>query len=610
VNTFASRLLLLDPGYLGFRNAIRGTAAVVLSFMALSVLAKMLNESPVIAFVGVIIAMISSLTIADSTLPSQRRTMRWMAVPACGGAAVSVLLHPFPALSMLVFLAVTFAVVFARKFGARFAAMGFVLYMSYFAPLFFPLHASDLPWVMLAMVFSLGVAYAFRFWILPDHPRRVLRLYLKAFRLHSEGIVERLEKMAAEKDFTEPSRKRVRASLHRLNELNLGTEKALEAVNLKAATNLQETLFEREIALRNLLESARRLIEGADPKFFAQNLSAVKAEISQPIASPESIRELGEEMKKCRFEPAQKVNWKAFDTITKLAIQATIATGLASALGALLSSQRWYWAAITAFIVFVGSTRGETVTRALFRVGGTVVGLAVGFVAAYGLSGHTTASWIGIIFSIFLGMLGGRFAFGFFSALAFSLMLALLFDIMHQLSGNILILRLEETAIGAGIGALVSAFILPASTQAGVKAATLRMLRAMAEVLKQLPLDPAAKRQLVASLRNVDREHLALRLAAAPIVQRLSPWRPGDTPQLLHELNGIAHFLRHLATDKSLLADGGLRLKTECEALAGNLSRYADALEKKESFAPEEIQGNQNIMRMNQLLKDLARRKL
>lgn len=608
MNAFATRLLLLDPGYLGFRNAVRGTAAVSFSFIALSMLAGHLHQSPVIAFVGVIVAMISSLTISDSTLAGQRRTMRWMAVPACGGAAVSVLLHPFPIVSLFVFLAVTFAVVFARKFGPRFAAFGFVLYMSYFAPLFFPLHPSDLPWVMLAMIFSLAVAYAFRFWLLPDHPRRVLRLYLKAFSLHSREIVEQLERMAREKDFGEPSRRQIRQSLHRLNELNLGAEKAMEAVSSKAAASLQEALFEREMALRNLVESARRLIDGADPAHFAKNLEAVKAEITLPLASAAVIRELGEEMTKSRFEPAVKIDWRAFDTVTKLAIQATVATGLASGLGALLSAQRWYWAAITAFIVFVGSTRGETVTRATFRVGGTVVGLALGFVAAYGLSGHSSASWLAIIFSIFLGMLGGRFAFGFFSALAFSLMLALLFDIMHQLSSDILLLRLEETAIGAGIGALVSAFILPASTQGGVRAATVKMLRAMAEVLKQLPMDPAAKRPLVASLRTVDKEHLALRMAAAPVVQRLSPWRPGDTPHLLHEMSGIAHFLRHLATDKSLLVKDGL--KTECEALRLNLSAYADALEKRESFTPSEIQGHQNILAMNQLLKDLARRRI
>ena len=73
---------------------------------------------------------------------------------------------------------------------------------------------------------------------------------------------------------------------------------------------------------------------------------------------------------------------------TKAAIQVAVATSAATILGELISPDRWYWAVLTAFLVFTGvSTRGEILTRAGHRIVGTIAGVVAGVLLA-ALVGH------------------------------------------------------------------------------------------------------------------------------------------------------------------------------------------------------------------------------
>ena len=77
--------------------------------------------------------------------------------------------------------------------------------------------------------------------------------------------------------------------------------------------------------------------------------------------------------------------------VLRQAVQVTLSVGLSIELGTLISAQRWYWAAIAAFIVGLGvGSRGEALTKALQRVGGTIAGLVVGIFLARAVSGQRT----------------------------------------------------------------------------------------------------------------------------------------------------------------------------------------------------------------------------
>jgi hypothetical protein len=87
------------------------------------------------------------------------------------------------------------------------------------------------------------------------------------------------------------------------------------------------------------------------------------------------------------------------------AIQIGVAAGAAIALGDLISPQRFYWAVIATLIAFMGAhNAGEQIRKALLRVGGTVIGIAVGSLLVSAVGHHTYWSISIILGSLFLGL--------------------------------------------------------------------------------------------------------------------------------------------------------------------------------------------------------------
>src|SRR5439155_15894772 len=99
--------------------------------------------------------------------------------------------------------------------------------------------------------------------------------------------------------------------------------------------------------------------------------------------------------------PARKRAF-AFDNRTRGAIQATIAGGLAVLGGELVSHQRWYWAVLTVFVVFLNTTTaGATFVKGFRRVTGTLVGIFGGMLLALLVTGNTLATVLLILLCVF-----------------------------------------------------------------------------------------------------------------------------------------------------------------------------------------------------------------
>ncbi|RZA12070.1 MAG: hypothetical protein EOP10_32005, partial [Proteobacteria bacterium] len=283
---------------------------------------------------------------------------------------------------------------------------------------------------------------------------------------------------------------------------------------------------------------------------------------------------------------------------TRQAIQATLATALASLLGTTVSPQRWYWASISAFMVFIGATRGETMMRAVLRIVGTVLGLILGFTLAYAFTGQTGLEWSLIIFCVFFGIYGARLTFGFWTAGLFSSMFALLYDILGLLNKDIIFLRVEETLIGAFIGVIVAAMVLPTSTHTVFRKALADFLYTLSAILASLPLEapsPFARRTLIRKLRKMDRELMDVRLAAAPIVGRGSLMKQGEMPGALHDATMLAHYIRHLAINvdpRSELSEEAFQ--AACDDLASSLRKEADSIAAHAHVVKEKLPWSTN----------------
>ncbi len=142
---------------------------------------------------------------------------------------------------------------------------------------------------------------------------------------------------------------------------------------------------------------------------------------------------------------------------------------MAIVVGELVSPARWYWAVIAAFVIFAGTNSwGETLTKGWQRLLGTVLGVPCGVLVATLFSGDKTASLVAIFVCLFCAF--------YFMTVTYSLMtfwittmLALLYGLLGEFSFGVLMLRIEETAIGAVIGVTVAILVLPTNTRTAIR---------------------------------------------------------------------------------------------------------------------------------------------
>ena len=169
---------------------------------------------------------------------------------------------------------------------------------------------------------------------------------------------------------------------------------------------------------------------------------------------------------------------------TRQAIQVAVAASLAIVVGELVSPARWYWAVIAAFVIFAGTnTWNETFTKGWARLIGTALGVPAGVLVAAVVSGNRTASLVLIFVCLFCSF--------YFMKVAYSLMtfwittmLALLYGLRGQFSYGLLLLRMEETAIGAVIGVTVAILVLPTNARTSMRNDAGVFLAALAEVIE------------------------------------------------------------------------------------------------------------------------------
>ncbi|MFB6840299.1 FUSC family protein [Streptomyces sp. NPDC056361] len=211
---------------------------------------------------------------------------------------------------------------------------------------------------------------------------------------------------------------------------------------------------------------------------------------------------------------------------TRQAVQATAACAIALAAGQLISHDRWYWAVGTAWWIFVNTaSRGETLVRGFRRVLGTVAGIAAGLLIAVPLGGAPgpTALLVAVcVFGIFYtAPLSYSWMMFFVTVMA-----GLLYGLLGVLHPGLLLLRFQETAVGA-IGAAIGVALLPVTTHAATNAWIERAVTCVhtctTAAARRLAGDPDADPAPHAGELEVLLGRA--RLSLAPLVHPLSPLR-------------------------------------------------------------------------------------
>ncbi|GAB3033764.1 membrane protein [Mycobacterium bourgelatii] len=240
---------------------------------------------------------------------------------------------------------------------------------------------------------------------------------------------------------------------------------------------------------------------------------------------------------------------------TRQAIQASVAGSLAIVLGDRISPERWYWAVIAAFLVFAGTTTwAESLTKGWQRLLGTVLGVPCGMAVATLVAGNSTASLVMIFVCLFCAF--------YFMQVAQSLMafwittvLALLYGLLGQFSVEVLVLRIEETAVGAAIGVAVAILLLPTTLSTTIRKDTREFLSSLSLVIETSiarMFGQQGANSPTEEARELDRKLQQFRITAKP---------------LLAGVTGLAgrHNIQH-----------SLRLFTICDRYGRNLARNGE----------------------------------
>ncbi|MBM7118396.1 FUSC family protein [Archangium primigenium] len=623
-----------DPDLGRLRKGLRAAVGAGLAALILSRLARLLGEPPTVTLVGTMIAMMGAQIASDPDLRAQRLTTVLLVFPALLALVLGTFAAQVPLLGAAVFAVTIFIATFVRRFGPRGLALGMIGFFAFFNALFFHAKLSQLPALAGAMVVAVGIAYVVRFVLLPDRPEHTSRQLLRAFRTTVDVVLWELAAMSEHPRLTPALMRRLSRQADRLSDAALAVEDVLPG----HALDLRQRLFEVELATQRVLGAVRQMLESGalSPEIRVEAHRALQvARIATRGRSPvarkrmhthlERIRtlapdpsgdapgsadarrlrhsltdlvdasfQLTEELLPPTLEPksaapaapvTQELTRKGLHPATRQALQITVASLLAMAAGYAVSAERWYWAVITAFVIFTRTrSSGDTVLRAWGRVLGTVLGVVAGMLLARLVDGHEGLELTSIFVCVFLGFYLIQVSYGWM-VFWFTTLLCVLYGLLGRFSPELLYLRIEETLIGAAVGVLIALVLMPERTTAQVQEAARQVLDATSDYLEEAVVNRTRDTEparLLDSARVLDARLRELRTTAQPLMGGLGRFSPRAV-RTLHAVSELVLSVRHLElgrgllelndTSRRLLREAGLQLAHNTRALAESIGR-------------------------------------
>jgi uncharacterized membrane protein YccC len=624
------RLAAADPGLVRLRLAGSAVLGIVLAVAALLPAHVPLT----VMLVGAIAAMMTAFTVNDPTPGGQAVTLVLAFLTGAASITVASLGSALPPLDSVVFVLLIFVAVYAQRFGARGTALGSIGFFLFFFPMFLQTHLAQVPQLLMALAVGVLANAVVRFVLLRHHAEAEFLRVRRAFRARLAAVVRATEAYLGVNG-SERTRRQLRSAIARLHECVLLIEDAApDVVDAHAADRLRRRAIEVELAVQWLAitvqrtcsdaltadvrddliarlarfralmerdprelplisqtgEFSRMLVEGsridehAAPgdgvrKALAElalaDDRAQRAAVPEPVPGPLEAEEAA--------EPTPKF---AYDNRTRSAIQAVVGGGLAVLGGELVSHQRWYWAVLTVFVVFIGaSSAGATFVKGVRRLGGTLIGIVGGVLLAAGVGSNTAATLALILVCVF-GMVYTARVSQVVMAFFITSMLGLLYSLLGTFSLEVLWIRVAETAVGATAGILAAVVIVPVRTRSV-------MLDDIAEVLDDLEDFLVHTRGLLAGEENVniielsrdlDRSVEQVRATIEPLTHpvNLRSARRDYGWHVLTTLETIAFRARHVAARAQpgqLTGDDADRLRQFTGRLLANIDVLRKALE-------------------------------
>ena len=259
----------------------------------------------------------------------------------------------------------------------------------------------------------------------------------------------------------------------------------------------------------------------------------------------------------------------------RAAIQAGSAGTIAVVVGDLVSGPRLYWAVLATFLAFMATTNsGEQVRKALFRVGGTAIGIVVGDLLVRLTGGYVWSSLLIVLVALFFGIYLIRVNYTFM-VIGITVTMSQLYKQLGEFSWHLLLLRLGETAIGVGAVVLTVLVIVPLRPQRVLTTGVLLWFQALTALL-DAALDQllgAPPTTLRPAVRSLDAAYAALEATAAPLRRATF----GRNSAQLTEIQSVSGAARAYARSLAVAVETIGSVRTPALAVAADQLRASAA---------------------------------
>jgi uncharacterized membrane protein YccC len=578
------RLTRLDPGRVAWRRAVAATtslgAALVTGYGYAALVAPSHGAALPMITSGVM-AMQTSTAMTHPRWAGRLHVALWAPLFFGSGLLIHILvttLGGVPA-EMVAFTAVTFVAVGVRRFGPDFGVLGLTGWTGFYIGAFADPSFFEVVRLLggLAIAAPLTFAVSLLFW--PHRPQNALAHVLRAGRAQTDAVLA--DAAAVLRPSTATRRQRLTRRMinrsRRLTEISLLADGWLAhgAAPLPATTphSIRRHLLRMHASIDTVvhtvsgaadrpedphthtvrvivtalagndadlaitrsahllddrestelaafaadaieLATLRAEVPASDERLPAEFVPAVSMAPAGILAGSASIAPL--------VRPGGGPRTARWHLATRQAIQATLAVAIATVAGYLLSAEHYTWAALTAFIIYLGtSTRGDVAVKALYRAIGTLAGMviAVPIVLA---SGTNPAMIIGVTL---LCCAVGHYLMSVsyvYTMLCITVAVSEMYNSMGQFDSALTETRIAEIVIGAIIAVLVAALVAPISTTDAVTHARRQLFRSIHDLLNttadhlhdQRPVD---HHELSRKGRVVDELARQLTAVAAPL---------------------------------------------------------------------------------------------
>jgi uncharacterized membrane protein YccC len=622
-----------DPGLIRLRMAIRTTGALGTSLLVLFLLTKATGQPLTVALLGAVITMIAARSVNEPDPRQQRITMALLPLPTALAITAAALVSPHPVIGDILFVVVVFIAVYVRRFGPRGTALGMVTFMSYFFSLYLHAKFAELPWLIGSTIVGTLCSYLWSALILPDRPESVLRESIRSLRARMAIVVDTTADTVRIGNPDERRQRRLRIRTRRLNETALTVQAQIEdRVNPSAlwpgvsAEDLALWLFDAELTVERLATAGTRAALSDLPAATRSELADTVALLARAIRTPhtDALRQtahIGQQQLDTHPDdvPVRRLALAVVDTAkataevrkriervateatqlegptlpetqlrpgmlptTRQAIQVAVAASLAIVVGEIVSPSHWYWAAIAAFVIFAGTNSwAETLDKGWQRLLGTVLGVPSGVLVATLVSGNKIAS-LGMIFVCL-------FCAFYFMKVTYSLMtfwistmLALMYGLLGEFTYGLLLLRIEETAVGAVIGIASAVLVLPINTREKIRGDAHTFFLTLADLVEASVaslLGTPAPARLTETARQLGRDLAQFRITAKPMragVAGLAGRRTMRHTQRM--LTACDRYARMLARSSEIHIESSPELADAIRSAAGQIRRNTEVL--------------------------------